>query len=523
MSHKHNNQREKKTRTLSNELFLSVGFVVISFWLVIGGMNYIMLKNALYKEKENLLESRIHNIPIDILVHINTQEDLLNNANRLMNEVIDPQIQCAIISKDGTIIATVDNSDLDALKERLLLDEQLAVELLKDMPYFDTDFYKELIAAEGFAGKYLSKNTQGVQYMSYFLKTGDLDRSSGMVQMSTDLTSVNLLILRQMIIYALLSSLMVFVVMLVLWVVTRRTLLPLNNMKKIIETSKASFENMTMEKSKLILQEQHQLEQITGQTEVLALAKTYSSMLTTIQNAFEKEIQLKNQMRQFVSDASHELRTPLTSIHGFAEVLEMGAYTDEDNLSIGLKSIMSESERMNTLVTNLLVLNRLDQNAFNTEDVSILFEKVKLQELFNEMLPQLTLLAGARKLFCHIKDPLEFICDRNSIKQVILNLVQNAVKFSQEDTGEIHINGFCTEKALKIEIQDNGKGIAPEHLPKIFDRFYRGENHRSRLEGGYGLGLAIVKGIVEQHNGEIFIESTLGEGTKVTMVFKRGL
>lgn len=517
-------RRERKYRTMRQELIISIGTVFIIAWAIIGIVLYLMIRDSLYEERRNLLESRVHNISIDTLVHIQTKSDLVAKANFLMNAVVDQQVQCAVIDTKGEIVAKVGKNTIFSLQDRLLPDEQPFFDQYEAMPIYSASYYEELIRQKGFIETRIDENKQGTLYMNFFLKTGDLDQSSGMIQLSTELTTVNALLRKQMGIYAILSAFMLCIVLFEIVFVTGRTLKPLEKMQQIIHASKDNMEHIGVENAKYekglqVSVEAESLQYIEGQKEVVDLAKVYYEMLCAMQSAFAREHDVKNRMRQFVSDASHELRTPLTAIHGFAEVLEMGAYQDSQQLKKGLKSIINESERMNTLVTNLLTLNRLDQNRLNQQDMELFFEKIQVTELIDEMLPQLQILASTREIACAVEENLVIKGQVDRIKQVVLNIFQNAVQHTSVDGGRIEIVGRRKQEFVEIAIIDNGRGIDSEVLPKIFDRFYRGEKHRSREEGGYGLGLAIVKSIMEQHHGEVLVESVLGKGTKVLLKF----
>jgi two-component system OmpR family sensor kinase len=242
-------------------------------------------------------------------------------------------------------------------------------------------------------------------------------------------------------------------------------------------------------------------------------------MLEGIEVSFQKEMSIKEKMRQFVSDASHELRTPLTSIHGFVEVLLRGAAKNEEQLHLALNSILIESERLTKLVNDLLLLNRLDIDA--EKDM----HSEKISDIIEEVYPQLNILSGERKIELKLKDDVFVYGNRNKIKQVIFNLVQNAVKHTDEKNGCITIsvdNALGSSKDyVLLKVKDNGTGITEEHLGKIFDRFFRSEAHRSRKDGGYGLGLSIVKSIVDAHGGKIQVKSEVGIGTTFYVFFKK--
>jgi len=224
-------------------------------------------------------------------------------------------------------------------------------------------------------------------------------------------------------------------------------------------------------------------------------------------------------MRRFVSDASHELRTPLTSIHGFVEVLLRGSAKNENQLYLALNSILIESERMTNLVNDLLLLNRLDNNPEEDKHLE------KISDIIEEVYPQLNILSETRKIELNLKDDIYVYVNRNKIKQVIFNLVQNAVRHTDEKKGCITISTDNATESSKgymvLKVEDNGTGITEEHLGKIFDRFFRSEEHRARKNGGYGLGLSIVKSIVDAHGGKIDVRSEVGVGTTFYIFLKK--
>ncbi|MFA6942067.1 MAG: ATP-binding protein, partial [Clostridiaceae bacterium] len=218
------------------------------------------------------------------------------------------------------------------------------------------------------------------------------------------------------------------------------------------------------------------------------------------------------------SDASHELKTPITSIHGFAEVLELGAAKDEKQLQTSLTAIMNESDRLTRLVNSLLLLSRFDQN------YQLEMKAENLSEILKEIQPQLTVMVQKRKLELDIENDIFIKANKDQINQVIFNLVQNAARYSPEESGiiKISLNSILKEniRYAKLTVADNGIGIPEENISSIFNRFYRVNSHRARSQGGYGLGLSIVKSIVEAHRGEISVISKLGKGTNFTIQFK---
>jgi len=212
-------------------------------------------------------------------------------------------------------------------------------------------------------------------------------------------------------------------------------------------------------------------------------------------------------MRRFVADASHELRTPLTSIHGFLEVLLRGAASNPDQLARALNSMFLESNRINKLVEDLLVLAKLDQ------DPQLQLAETKLDALLLEMEPQLQLIAGNRTVELLLTPNVSGQFHADKLKQVVLNLFFNAVQHTDSETGVISITLASYNTQAEIRVADNGTGIESVHLPHLFERFYRNESSRTRKKGGAGLGLAITKSIVDVHGGTITVDSQPGAGT----------
>jgi two-component system OmpR family sensor kinase len=249
-----------------------------------------------------------------------------------------------------------------------------------------------------------------------------------------------------------------------------------------------------------------------GQIEMDRLSLSINEMLERLEKAFKAETEAKEQMRRFVADASHELRTPLTSIHGFLEVLLRGASSNPEQLKDALKSMYGEPKRLRKLIQDLLLLAQLDQlPTFQKECCFV-------DELILDMKPQLILLAGNRKVLFDFPSRLPSDINKDQFKQVVLNLFSNAVQHTNPTTGVIQVIGKVNEKELSLRIQDNGHGIPQEHLPHLFERFYKADASRSRAYGGAGLGLAISASIIELHGGKIRVKSKLNVGTAFEIV-----
>ncbi|MFO7910668.1 MAG: ATP-binding protein [Desulfotignum sp.] len=219
---------------------------------------------------------------------------------------------------------------------------------------------------------------------------------------------------------------------------------------------------------------------------------------------------LERMHKDFAANVSHELKTPLTTIKGFIETLqEMVADKRQDTAGF-LKIIEKNVNRMIELINDLLALSRLER----LEGTGIEFEENHLSTLIADAVGSCRTMADKKQMQIRVDCPedLTAMVDPILMEQAIANLVENAVKYSPDKT-QVDIIARGTAQWVDIAITDYGTGISKEHLPKIFNRFYRVDKGRSRQEGGTGLGLAIVKHIVQYHNGRITVDSVRGKGT----------
>ncbi|MDQ0231011.1 two-component system histidine kinase PnpS [Metabacillus malikii] len=223
------------------------------------------------------------------------------------------------------------------------------------------------------------------------------------------------------------------------------------------------------------------------------------------------ELKKLEQMRKdFVANVSHELKTPITSIKGFSETLLDGALNDIETAEYFLSIILKESDRLQTLVQDLLDLSKIEQQGFKLS-----IQKCDLKEILEDIHIILKSKAKEKEIlltFSIANDDLIVEGDIDRIKQIFINLINNALMYTPKD-GAVHVEAKKQDGTVVITVSDNGIGIKTEEIPRIFERFYRVDRARSRNSGGTGLGLAIVKHLVEAHKGQINVQSKLGEGT----------
>jgi two-component system phosphate regulon sensor histidine kinase PhoR len=226
---------------------------------------------------------------------------------------------------------------------------------------------------------------------------------------------------------------------------------------------------------------------------------------------------LEKVRQEFLSNVSHELRTPLTSILAFVETLDDGALEDQENNRRFLSVIRRNAERMHHLIDDVLELSLIEAGK-----VSVVPETVQLAPFVDDIWTALAEKAQKRSVVFEnkVSRGTAVHADPRRLEQILINLLSNAVKFNREG-GNVSVAHSADETVDRLIVVDTGDGIAPEHLPRIFERFYRTDTARSRELGGTGLGLAIVKHLVRLHRGEVTVISSMGIGSEFTVTLPR--
>lgn len=492
-----------KIKSLKWQLLFRFIMILFILLVVMGISQYISMREYLYRTKIQVLQERFHNLDMESLSKDNMTNITEDASKEILKNLWDKNMSVAIIDKSGNILGKRCNSDTpkddkDGDDDSKELNEKKREEI--PVPISSKDHYISLCNKKGNLEKVFEvvKDENGDFQLVVWRKMGDFDSPVGLIQISTSIKDIEAILNREVYMHTSISILILIIGTIVATTIIKRTLIPLDDITNTVEGINVTELHTRLDTDK-------------SQSEINRLAKSFNIMLERIETSFEKEQNIKEKMRRFVSDASHELRTPLTSIHGFVEVLLRGAAKNGEQLDLALNSILTESERLTKLVNDLLVLTRLEQNAV------VEMARESINDIIEEILPQLQILVKDRKLELELKEGLIVYINRNQIKQVIFNLAQNAVLHTDKGNGVIKISTYMEklndENYAVLKIADNGTGISKENITKIYDRFFRGESHRSREQGGYGLGLSIVKSIMDSNNGEIYVESEVGVGT----------
>jgi two-component system phosphate regulon sensor histidine kinase PhoR len=233
-----------------------------------------------------------------------------------------------------------------------------------------------------------------------------------------------------------------------------------------------------------------------------------------------EELQKVEQFRkEFLGNLSHELKTPLFNIQGYVHTLLDGAMDDPKFAKQFLERTSKSIERLSSLVDDLDEISKLERG-----ETSIVKENFDIEKLAKEVIESMELKAKEKLITLYIKEGINkhyaAHADKEKIRQVFTNLVVNSIKYGKEK-GTTSISFYDMEDNILVEVTDNGIGIEEKHLPRLFERFYRIDKHRSRDQGGTGLGLAIVKHILEAHNETINVRSSVGVGTTFAFTLRK--
>jgi two-component system, OmpR family, sensor kinase len=256
------------------------------------------------------------------------------------------------------------------------------------------------------------------------------------------------------------------------------------------------------------------VDHVDERTEAGRLGLAFNSMLSEIEEAFREREASEQRLRQFAADASHELRTPLTSIRGYAELWEAGGLREEGQLEQAMRRLSEEGNRMGALVEDLLLLARLDQQR------PLERQPVRLDLLAADGVADALAVEPDRHISL-TSAPVTVQGDEQRLRQVVANLVTNARVHTPQGAG-IHVAVGAADGWARLEVADEGPGLAPDVVEHVFERFFRGDSSRVRSTGSSGLGLSIVEAIARAHGGRASATSAPGAGSRFVVELPLG-
>jgi signal transduction histidine kinase len=255
-----------------------------------------------------------------------------------------------------------------------------------------------------------------------------------------------------------------------------------------------------------------------GPDELASLARDFNVMAERLEASDRMRREMEEARRHLFAAISHDLRTPLSSIRAMVEAIDDRVVTDQETTDRYIRTTLSEVKRLSGLIDDLFELSRLDAGA-----LALNVEPGSLGDLVSDTLEVLQPQAALKGLCLrgHVDDGLSpVLMDAARVQRVLYNLVQNAIRHTPAD-GTVVLEAQEEPETVRVDVIDSGEGIASDDLPRIFERFYRGEKSRDRTQGGAGLGLAIAKGLVEAHGGRIWAQSVPGQGARFSFVLPK--
>jgi len=257
-----------------------------------------------------------------------------------------------------------------------------------------------------------------------------------------------------------------------------------------------------------------------GKDELGKLAETFELMRVKLKESADLKIVYENNRKELIANISHDLKTPITSIKGYVEGIRDGVANTPEKMERYLQTIYTKSNDMDHLIDELFLFSKLDLQSipFEFEKVNL---RVYLEDIIEETQFDLEKNGVVISLIVEQGEIYEGLVDREQLKRVISNILNNCLKFMDKPKKRIDVVMSMKSEHILIGIKDNGCGISAYALPKVFDQFYKVDPSRNSDIGGSGLGLAIVSRIVEEHGGKVWAESQEGEGTTVFFTLKK--
>ena len=258
-----------------------------------------------------------------------------------------------------------------------------------------------------------------------------------------------------------------------------------------------------------------------GTDEMSELCNAFEDMRVRLKNNAKDRLEDEAEQRALISNIAHDLKTPITAIKGYAEGMLDGVADTPEKQEKYLRTIYNKANEMNTLINELTLYSNIDTNK-----IPYNFQKLNLRAYFEDCIEELGMDLENQHIrldYANFVDPdVLIIADPEQLKRIVHNIISNSVKYMRADVASrVGIVIKDVGDFVQIEISDNGKGIATQDLPYVFDRFYRADTSRNSAAGGSGIGLSIVKKIVEDHGGKIWVTSKENEGTTMYFVIRK--
>lgn len=307
------------------------------------------------------------------------------------------------------------------------------------------------------------------------------------------------------------SIISIFIILLIIsgimtaWIY-RATIIPLNRLKEATHDIAEGNLDFVLESKR--------------NDEIGELCKDFEFMRQKLKESAEENLQSERESKELISNISHDLKTPITAIKGYVEGLRDGIAVTEEKREKYLKTIYNKAVEMDKLIDELTLYSKIDTNR-----IPYCFDKLSVNEFFSDCKDSLMAELESKGVDFNysnsLEENVEFIVDAEQLGRVINNIISNSLKYHADRKLVVNMRIRDEGDFIRVEIQDNGKGISKNDLPHIFDRLYRADASRNSAVGGSGIGLSIVKKIIEDHGGRIWAESIEGKGTTMCFVIRK--
>lgn len=419
----------------------------------------------------------------EILVTMLADPFILEDENYLqqLDEEVGPSYSFIIVKKGFTVYYVADKNK--------------AKEVIYELPGFGTDI----------KGIYYTTSKHLVRQLDFYFSDGDEGSLYIISGIRTGLTT-------SLVVYmtiAIVLILLVTSVLLTTWI-ARSIFKPISELNVAMQHIKdGNFDYMlptnVMEKG-----------------ELGAMYRNYEDMRLRLKESADEKIEREKQNKELISNISHDLKTPITAIKGYSQGLLEGVADNPEKQMKYIRIINSKANDMNNLINELTLYSSIDNNR-----IPYNFVKLNVAEYFGDCIEEIGADLESKQIklnYSNLTGPdTQIVADPEQIKRVVNNIVSNSVKYMQRSDGKEQIDVRILDEvdSIRIELEDNGKGIAQKDIPNIFDRFYRTDASRNSKQGGSGIGLSIVKKIIEDHGGYIWATSHEGEGTCMHFVLRK--
>lgn len=479
---------------------LMVTFVsIILLPLVLTAVAFIMIGMYLMNMQQgNTIQE------LDYSMMSESMQTFVNTADTAYSELLEQARRDATLLEDKEYLAQV-NKDIARKSTYILVrkdheifyagNEEAAKQIFDKLPdYGEGDFDED-------SGYYYNKLEKYVKQVDFVFTDGSL--GSAFV-----ITKVNSLISKPLLIdmFIAISLILIFTSMMLTQWIHKSVFNPVNElnvaMKKIKE---GNFEYIL---------------QTDVKGEIGDLYRNYEDMRLRLKESTEENTEHEKQNKELVSNISHDLKTPITAIKGYVEGIMDGVADTPEKMDRYIKTIYNKANDMDRLINELTTYSGIDNNR-----IPYNFHRINVSEYFGDCVEEVGLDLESKNIELNYSNLAEpdtiIIADPEQMKKVINNIISNSVKYMDKSQGEIDIRILDEMDSIRVEIEDNGKGIAQKDLTKVFERFFRTDASRNSAQGGSGIGLSIVKKIIEDHGGYIWATSKEGEGTCMHFVIRK--